>query len=145
MSDNPFQAPAVEYVERGEASLKKDEARRSTEELREIARWQRWVLWSLLVRILLAIPLVLVERSAAPIFLGLGIAVSLAAVYAIFKLTRAFYGPTMSVLSTLVALVPGIVGLLVLVAVNQQATGVLNRHGVRVGFMGVDPSRIPDR
>lgn len=63
------------------------------------------------------------------------------AIVSIFRLAGDLYGTVAAVFCAVLMVVP-CVSLIALFVVDQKATSYLRQHGVRVGFLGVDPSRI---
>jgi hypothetical protein len=60
---------------------------------------------------------------------------------AIFLLANELYHTAIAVLCVLLIIVPCI-SLITLLIVNGKATGFLQQHGIKVGFMGVNPNTI---
>jgi hypothetical protein len=114
------------------------------EKLRRIARYQRWVLYALLANIILNISAVALRQQGPAVNLLIGLAVLavvLVAIVAVFLLAKELFHVAIAVLCAMLMIVPCI-SLLTLAIVNQKATTYLQVRGIRVGFMGVDPSRI---
>ena len=61
----------------------------------------------------------------------------------VFMLSIALYNTGVGILLGILSLVP-LLGLLVLLMVNGKATTLLRQHGIPVGLMGADTSKIPD-
>lgn len=60
---------------------------------------------------------------------------------AIFFLAQEVYSTAVAVVSVVCMILP-CVSIIVLLMVNQKATTYLQQHGVKVGFLGVDPKSI---
>jgi hypothetical protein len=116
------------------------------EKLRRVARYQQFVLYALLANILVNV-IVLAGRGAGfeniagLLALVLGLPVAVFGMVAIFLLANELYNAGVGVLCAVLMIVPCI-SLITLLIVNGQATGYLQRHGVKVGFMGANPSTI---
>jgi hypothetical protein len=116
------------------------------DKLRRVARYQQFVLYALLANILVNV-VVLAARglgfegvaSLLAVFLGLPVVVF--AMASIFLLANEMFNAVIGVLCVLLMIVPCIM-LLALLFVNGKATAYLQRHGVKVGFMGANPNTI---
>jgi len=114
------------------------------EKLRTVAKWQRAVICALLANIVINIVLMSFrdgEVLAPLLILGLAFVVVLIAVASIALLANELYGTGLAVLCAVLMFVPCI-SLITMLIVNQKATGFLQSHGVKVGFLGVNPDRI---
>ena len=118
------------------------------EQLRRVARFQRWVLLALLASILMfgfaviiGTGVVQVPPTGRALFSAAYWGLSLFMLVAVFLLARQFLHPAVAVLCSLAMFIP-FVSLIVLLIINQKATNYLREYGVRVGFLGVDPSSI---
>jgi hypothetical protein len=105
------------------------------EKLRKIAVRQKILLFCLLAYILcgiavLATPAEIKWLPAIPA----GIAIITCVIF-VFLVSIEVDGP---VWGTLLAMLTPCFGLIIMVVVNQRAIGVLNRHGIHVGFMGAN-------
>jgi len=60
---------------------------------------------------------------------------------AVFRLAKELIGTGIAILCIVLTIIPCI-GLITLLVLNQKATSYLQQHGIKVGFMGVDPKRI---
>jgi hypothetical protein len=111
------------------------------EDLRAIATYQKVIILCILVYVLAVAAQFLVPEGLR-LFLGLGVlALGVVATVFVFLLATKVYSPGLGVLLGLLTLVPCI-GLIVLLIINGKATAVLKQHGVRVGFLGANPSDI---
>jgi heme/copper-type cytochrome/quinol oxidase subunit 4 len=143
MSDNPYEAPSQLP---GDSSLQGDR-----EQLRRVARSQKNVLYCLLANIGLNIVSFAVQRggdpeagpSIATLIVGVfAIGVIVASIYFVYQLTKSMgQQPAIAVILSLCMCIP-CVSLIVLLVVNQQATGLLQKNGVKVSLMGADPNSI---
>lgn len=140
MDDSPYRSPETP-IEPYDPYSPADAAR---EGLRRVAKYQRWVLYALLANIAVNIGAFAVG-GLSPLLFALVMAVAVAVVAftiaAVFALAREVFDPGTAVLCAFSMFFPCI-SLVVLLVVNQKATGYLQRHGVRVGLMGADPNRI---
>lgn len=122
-------------------------------QLRRIATYQRYLLFSLLANVAALVGLIVAAAAsgprgpnAGPEYLALGLlgvwAVAvLASVVCMFLMSNELFGPAVATLLALLTLL-GCVGIIALVVVNQVATNKLKAAGVRVGFLGADPRTI---
>jgi hypothetical protein len=135
MDDNPYRSPEAPIV--AEAV---DVVGGSREDLRQVAKYQRGVLICLLINIsALILPRLLPDlvMITSIFYLVAGIA----GLVFVFLLSTKLYGTGLGILFGLLMLIP-IVGLIVLVIVNQKATTVLRKNRIKVGFLGADPNSI---
>lgn len=145
MSDSPYQAPQTDSYE---LRLPPGADR---EGVYRVAKYQRWVIHALLANITVNVAYLALARVGLPlqlVLLVLWLAVVVFAIVSIFRLAAEVYGTAAAVLCAILMLFP-CVSLMALLVVNQKATSYLQQHGVRVGFLGVNPSMIealkPDR
>jgi hypothetical protein len=125
-----------------------DGRRRPTEELRRIARYQRWLIATLLAQVGLWVGFVaLTALGVGPAGDGLRLPLFLAfligcvgGIFA-FLLGWTVRGPVSAVAMGVGVVVPCL-GLVVLTVVNGMATTALRANGVRVGMFGADPDAI---
>ena len=127
---------------------------KSRDDLRRTAVYQKGIIFCLLAYIL-EVLLLVVYRFALPpalrlspavrLFLALlglgGIFLLITAAVFVFLLATKVYGTGLGVLLAILTLIPW-VGLIVLLIINAKATGVLKRHGIRVGLLGAYMSDI---
>lgn len=125
-----------------------DNPRLPGEELRRIARYQRWVIACVLAQISLWVALLVLAIANGrgidldvPICLTLilGIAGGAYSFLIYWQIRDPFWACVMGVAS----MVP-FLGFFALAAVNSAATQLLNRNGVQVGFFGADLNKIED-
>ncbi len=130
-STNPYAAP--------HAPLANVEPQRDY--LRSVAAGQKRVIFALAAQLLSSVALVALA-SRLPLAAGLiGIVVGLTVAFLAISLSIKVYGPVRGVALGIFTLVPWF-GLFFLLVINGRATGILNLHGIHVGFLGADTSRI---
>ena len=116
------------------------------EKLRRVAKYQQWVIYALLANIGANIAGMAAGQGQADLVIRMGIlavalAIAVFAMVAIFLLANELYNAGIGVLCAILMIVPCI-SLITLLVVNGKATGYLQQNGVKVGFMGVNPSII---
>lgn len=110
----------------------------SKSDLFEIARWQRTIMWIILLVLAISVSFVLVPPALHPVVLAGAVVVGISQLFFIFKLAVAVRS-TVPWLYCLVAIIPfPLVSLLTLLFLNQSATKILNEHSIKVGLMGAD-------
>ncbi len=114
------------------------------EKLRRVAKYQQWVIYALLAMIVLYIAFGIARESSiavsgpiAIVYMGTWVF----SMVAIFLLAKELHHVAIAVLLAVLMIVPCI-SLLTLLIVNGKATGYLQQHGIKVGFMGVNPNTI---
>ena len=134
MSYNPFEAPASNSRVIGIVSG-------SREDLLKVAKYQKGILVCILVYILAVAGQFALPPQIRPL-VGLGVLVVglIAAVFTI-RLAMKTHGTVLGIILGLLCLVP-ILGLLILLLVNQKATTVLQLNGIKVGLLGADLSSL---
>ena len=134
MSYNPFEAPASNYRAIGIVSG-------SREDLLKVAKYQKGILVWILVYILAVAGQFALPLQIRPL-VGLGVLVVglVAAVFTI-RLAMKTHGTVLGIILGVLCLVP-ILGLLILLLVNQKATTVLQLNGIKVGLLGADLSSL---
>jgi hypothetical protein len=123
--------------------------RMSPSDLRTVAISQKAVIFCILGN-LATIPLrIALEQMPATtalpgflILLAFYLAVGITATVFVFMMAVRVYGTGAGVALGILTLVP-CVGLITLVIINQKATGVLQQHGIRVGFLGANMGDLP--
>ena len=109
--------------------------------LRSVATGQKRVIVALAAQLLSSVALVALA-SRLPMAAGvIALVVGLTVAYLAIALSIKVYGPVRGSLMGIFTLVPWF-GLFFLVIINSRATGILNLHGIQVGFLGADTSRI---
>jgi hypothetical protein len=134
MSYNPFEAPASNSRAIGIVSG-------SREDLLKVAKYQKGILVCILVYILAVAGQFALPLQIRPL-VGLGVLVVglVAAVFTI-RLAMKTHGTVLGIILGVLCLVP-ILGLLILLLVNQKATTVLQLNGIKVGLLGADLSSL---
>lgn len=139
MSDSPYKPPeAASYAPQATVN----EGMR--EHLRDVARYQRWVMFALLANIAANIAVFALGGLPWPVQVGvLVVALGVVgfAIASVFLLTNEISGVGLAVLCSILMFVP-CVSLITLLIINQKATSLLQSNGVKVGFLGVDPNSI---
>ncbi len=139
MSESPYLPPQANSFDAPSSS---DDPR---EPLRRVAKYQRRVIFALLATIICNI-VVFLDLAGESFLLNLALlivslGVVVFAIYSTFLLAKQVINVGVAVVCAILVLVP-FVSLIVLLVVNQKATTYLQQHGIKVGFMGVDPSCI---
>jgi hypothetical protein len=118
------------------------------DKLRLIAKYQRWVLLSLLGNLVVAsvfaaqmFGLFTMPDGARWVFRITNLCLCFFMLASIVLLTKQFCNLAVTILCGLAMFLP-IVSLVVLLVVNGKATKHLQHHGVKVGLLGADPSGI---
>lgn len=134
MSYNPFEAPASNSRVVGIVSG-------SREDLLKVAKYQKGILVCILVYILAVAGQFALPPQIRPL-VGLGVLV-VGLIAAIFTILLAIktHGTGLGIILGVLCLVP-ILGLLILLLVNQKATTVLQLNGIKVGLLGADLSSL---
>ncbi|MFM9960318.1 MAG: hypothetical protein ACKV2Q_03735 [Planctomycetaceae bacterium] len=124
---------------------KRDKSRsggdKSSEDLRAIAKFQKGILVCILAEILLLVLSGAAGQRMGPVFAFGFLAASVTATVFVFLLAMKIYSTGIGVLLGILTLVPCL-GLIVLLIVNGNATGVLQKHGIKVGLLGAKLSDI---
>lgn len=117
-------------------------------DLRAIAVRQRAVIGCILLYIILAVSGLVIPSSNEFLWMAeavLAFAIVIAASVLAFILALSVYSdPATGVLGGMLIFIP-LIGLLILLVINHDATKVLRRHGVRVGMLGARLRDIPPR
>jgi hypothetical protein len=111
-------------------------------DLRTIAVRQRVIMWCILAYIVLIFGQFAFPPELRLIPALLAMAASVTAAVFVFMLAIALYNTGAGIVLGLLTLVP-LVGLIVLLIINNKATNTLRQHGIKVGLMGADPRQIP--
>lgn len=114
------------------------------DKLRRVAKYQRAVIFALLVNIVVNVVVTSAGELPLPAAIGLLVlilCVVVITIASIFLLARELYSIGIAVLCAVLMIVP-CVALIMLLIVNQKATKFLQQNGVKVGLFGVDPARI---
>lgn len=130
MSYNPFEAPASNSRAVGVISG-------SRQDLIKVARYQKGILFCILIYFLAVVGQFALPPQLRQL-LGFGVlAVGLVAAVFTILLAMKTHGPVLGILMGILCLVP-LLGLLILLLVNQKATTVLQSNGIKVGLLGAD-------
>jgi predicted RNA-binding Zn-ribbon protein involved in translation (DUF1610 family) len=114
-----------------------------SQELKQIANYQRGLIWCILGQILFLIATGIVQRSNPALGLVPGALVWCAAIAGVVfavLLGMKVYSTAVGVLMGVLAIVPCL-GLIMLLIINQAATKRLTESGIKVGFLGADMSQ----
>lgn len=130
--------------DRSQPSGTRGSSRRRAADLWNVALYQRLALLCLLANTLAWIVCFVTPAGfqLAPLLLIL--LSGTATTVFIFLLSLQVYAAGVGVTLGVFSLVP-IVGLIIVLAVNQKAIAVLQKHGYRVGFLGVDMSQFAEQ
>jgi DNA-directed RNA polymerase subunit RPC12/RpoP len=110
-----------------------------TADLREVALYQRVVLFLILAYIGVVVAQFAIDPDDRWMLLFVAVPVVVAAAVFVFLLAMKLY-EGLGILLGILTLVP-LIGLIILLIVNQKATGTLQAHGYKVGFMGAPLSQ----
>jgi hypothetical protein len=134
VSYNPFEAPTSNSRVVGVISG-------SREDLVKVAKYQKGVLVCILIYLLAVVGQFALPPQLRQI-LGLGVlAVGLVAAVFTILLAMKTHGTVFGIILGILCLVP-ILGLLILLLVNQKATTVMQSNGIKVGLLGADLSSL---
>jgi hypothetical protein len=115
----------------------------SRDKLKRIAKYQRWVLVSLLINVLFLVYAFARPDGEIPLVLRFVIlGAALFNVFSVFMLAKQFMNVALAVILALLQFIP-LVALLVLFFVNQKATTYLQQRGVKVGLLGAKADALP--
>lgn len=134
MSVNPYEPPVSQPYA---AAVVSGESR---EKLRRVAKYQQWMILSLLAMIIMNVANVMVP-SPLELRLVIAIAVIGSAVVSTWLLCRELIGIVGTIISVILLFVP-LASLITLLVINQKASDFLKKNGVKVGFFGTSPSKI---
>jgi hypothetical protein len=112
-------------------------------ELREIAKYHKLVLWSVLAAIVYNILSYYFLRIQLVGFL-IGLPVVAFQIFSIYKLGTALKLSFVWMLILIIGLFVPFIGILFLLLLCNQANKVLKAANIKVGFMGADPASIRD-
>ena len=111
----------------------------SRQDLYNIAVYQKAILVCIYIYLLVVI-VQFVVPSEARIFLAIAVfGIGIVATVFVFLLALKAWGTGMGILLSILTLIPCI-GLIALVAINQQASALLTNHGYEVGLLGANLS-----
>ena len=110
------------------------------QDLHSVAIYQKVIIWCILSYFLAVIGQFAIPSDFRPL-LGLAfLGVAVLATVFVFMMALKVYSTTMGIVLGILTLVPCI-GLVTLLIINQKATGLLTKHGYRVGLLGADLSQ----
>lgn len=116
----------------------------SRDQFRRVAQKQRMVIFALLAYILVYVLAIAVAQHsplAGVIVLVIALGVAIFALVSIVALALEIASLPVAIVCAILMFVP-CVSLIVLLVINQKATSYLQQHGIKVGFLGVDPKSI---
>jgi hypothetical protein len=133
--------PIADLASAGSATAPRDKRR-------TVAKYQRWVLVSLLASIFVVIllfaqafKLFSIPDNARWLLLVVNWGLTIFMLISIVLLARQFYGVFATVLFAFAMFLP-LISLIALLIVNGKSTKYLQQHGVKVGLLGADPNSI---
>ena len=118
-----------------EIEAQETEGTLSREEIRAIAGRQKMLCVCLVAYIAAFILLLVSPGGLTTVFRLIASAASVAGMVFVFLLATKLYGTGLGIVLGILTLSP-LVGLIILLVVNGKATGVLRKHGIKVGLMG---------
>jgi hypothetical protein len=137
MSDNPYQSPQYS----GEYPRAAGVLSGSRDDLRKVAKYQKGLIFSILFYLILVMARFFAPAEAQLAVVLALVAISITATVFVFLLSIKVYGTGKGILLGILTLIP-LIGLIVLLTVNGKATATLKQNGIRVGFLGANPSEI---
>jgi hypothetical protein len=114
----------------------------SPEKLRAIAIRQKIIIFCIVAYLGVVAARFFVPAEVRLFLAIAGLIVSVTAAVFVFMLAIEVHGAGLGILFGFLALIP-CVGLIILLIVNQQATSLLQKNGIRVGLLGANMSDIP--
>ncbi len=141
MSQNPYSPPqsTSQYLSAGQ-----NPAGPPREFLREVATYQRFVLFSLLANIVSNIVMMIgggLDLLVLLALLAVALIIIVLTMVSMFLLANRIYNVGVAIVCAILMLVPCI-SLITMLIVNQKATSILQASGVKVGLFGANPSSI---
>jgi uncharacterized membrane protein len=138
MSDNPFESPVsdISGSPRDRRGITDD-----IKELKTIAKCQRTILYCILANIACLIVNFVLPVELRLIAAILLIVVAVISAFFLFRLASILYGTVLAIIFVIFSVAPCL-GLLILLMVNGSATAKLQKNGIKVGFLGVNPDTI---
>jgi hypothetical protein len=114
--------------------------------LKKIAANQRAINLCILAEIFIVIAQISFRTNGmlalALVFSFAYLAIALTGAVFLFMLSLSLYNTAAGIALGIFSLVP-LLGLIILLVLNGKATNILRLHGIRVGLLGADPSKIP--
>ncbi len=111
-----------------------------TSELRQVALYQKAILFCILAYILAIPTQFLLPPGLRPFLLIFVLAVAIAGMVFVFLLALKLYNVGIGVLLGILSLIP-LVGLIILLVINGKATSLLQLAGYKVGLLGANLSQ----
>ncbi len=114
------------------------------EKLRRVAKYQQWVIYSILANIGINIASMAARGQDLVVALAIGavaLVILVLIIASIGLLANELMGIGLAIVCGFLMIVPCI-SLITLLVVNGKATSFLQQHGVKVGFMGANPNSI---
>ncbi|MEM7783720.1 MAG: hypothetical protein AAF939_10405 [Planctomycetota bacterium] len=135
MTDNPFQSPpATPKKGKGVLSGKR-------EDVLKVAKYQKGILICILINFIVFVSNFVLPPMISQ-FLGLILlATGVVSAVFVFSLAIKTSGTGLGIFLGLLSLIP-LIGLLVLLMVNGNATKILKENGIQVGLLGANLSKI---
>lgn len=115
--------------------------------LRKIASAQRHVTFAVLfyflfIGAIIALPALAQNVPWAGMAVAiLGVCLMVYGTLSVYRLTAILRGSIRAIISVVGFIIP-ILGLLILLSVNREATSILQRHRIKVGLLGANPSTL---
>jgi hypothetical protein len=142
MGNSPCKSPQVDDSSRPRLPAGSDRAK-----LRAVAKYQRWAIFALLANpAVFVVGINVADWTRGPVIWNLVpiamLTTATLAVVPVFLLVKKVSDSAVgAVLCAMMMCVPCICVLFLLIA-SQMATSYLQQHGVKVGFLGINPNRI---
>ncbi len=136
MDENPYRSPEAPVMAEAVGVLSG-----SREDLRLVAKYQRGLLICILIYLVSGVVSRLVPPEIMLIVASGVLVAAIAGLVFVFLLSTKVYGTGAGVILGILTLIPCI-GLIVLLVINQKATGVLRQNKIKVGLLGADPNSI---
>ena len=108
----------------------------SRQELKKIARFHKFLLWSILIAIISNVFRFYLTDQALGLYFYFGAAGF--QIYSLYNLARALKRPVVWVIILIFGLLIPIVGLILLLSLHGNAMEIMKTAGIKVGFMGAD-------
>jgi hypothetical protein len=113
--------------------------------VRQIAQQQRGIIYCILAEVVVMVLIATVGRSAPLLAFALDLAylaIGITGAVFLFMLSISLYNTALGIILGILSLIP-LLGLLILLMVNNKATTTLREHGVKVGLMGAKTATFP--
>lgn len=109
-------------------------------ELKEIAKYHKLLLWSILVAMVANLFQIALGNETISLVVYFGAAIF--QIIALYKLGRALKLSTILMVLFFIGLFLPLLGLLVLLIMHDKTMKAMKAAGIKVGFMGADPNSI---